>query len=81
MGTDKAMRTRVIAAYDVAGARVAGQLDDLVAFAAELCGTPVALVAAKVGYASPSAFVAAFRREYGDTPRAHFSREPHLTPE
>lgn len=44
MGTDKAMRTRVIAAYDVAGARVAGQLDDLVAFAAELCGTPVALV-------------------------------------
>ena len=41
---DEAIRTRVIAAYDVAGARVAGQLDDLVAFAAELCGTPVALV-------------------------------------
>lgn len=44
-------------------------------------GTPVALVAARVGYASPSAFVAAFRRQYGDTPRAHFSRETQLTPE
>jgi PAS domain S-box-containing protein len=42
--TDEAIRTRVIAAYDVAGARVSGKLDDLVAFAAELCGTPVALV-------------------------------------
>ncbi len=44
LGTDEAIRTRVIASYDVAGARVAGQLDDLVGFAAELCGTPVALV-------------------------------------
>ncbi|MEG3163697.1 PAS domain-containing protein [Sphingomonas sp. PB2P19] len=33
-----------MAAYDVAGARVSGQLDDIVAFAAELCATPVALV-------------------------------------
>ncbi len=42
--TDEAARTRVIAAYDVEGARVAGQLDDLVAFAGELCAAPVALV-------------------------------------
>lgn len=35
-------------------------------------GVPVAVVAARVGYASPSAFVAAFRRETGTTPaRVH----------
>jgi PAS domain S-box-containing protein len=44
MAIDEATRTRVIASYDVAGARIAGQLDDLVAFAAELCAAPVALV-------------------------------------
>ncbi|MEG8057180.1 PAS domain-containing protein [Sphingomonas faeni] len=33
-----------MSAYDVAGARAKGQLDDIVAFAAELCGAPVALL-------------------------------------
>lgn len=41
---DEAERSRVISAYDVAGARAKGQLDDIVAFAAELCGAPVALL-------------------------------------
>lgn len=41
---DEPTRAEVIAAYDVAGARFGGALDDLVAFAAELCGTPTALV-------------------------------------
>jgi PAS domain S-box-containing protein len=41
---DEATRTRVIASYDVAGARAKGQLDDLVSFAAELCGAPIALL-------------------------------------
>lgn len=34
----------MIARYDVDGARDTGALDDLVAFASELCGTPTALV-------------------------------------
>jgi len=37
-------RTEVIGAYDLAGYRESGGLDDLAAFAAELCDTPVALV-------------------------------------
>ena len=41
---DEVTRARVIASYDVAGARAKGQLDDIVSFAAELCDTPVALV-------------------------------------
>jgi len=41
---DEAARARVIASYDVAGARAKGQLDDIVSFAAELCGAPVALL-------------------------------------
>jgi len=41
---DEVERSRVISAYDVAGARAKGQLDDIVAFAAELCGAPVALL-------------------------------------
>ena len=41
---DEAERSRVISAYDVAGARAKGQLDDIVAFAAELCDAPVALL-------------------------------------
>ena len=41
---DEAERSRVIASYDVAGARAEGQLDDIVSFAAELCGAPVALL-------------------------------------
>jgi PAS domain S-box-containing protein len=41
---DEATRARVISSYDVAGARAKGQLDDLVSFAAELCGAPVALL-------------------------------------
>jgi AraC-like DNA-binding protein len=35
---------------------------------------PVAEVAHRVGYASPSAFVAAFAREYGCTPGRHATR-------
>ena len=40
----EADRAAVIRAYDLAGYRDSGQLDDLAAFAAELCGTPIALV-------------------------------------
>jgi AraC-like DNA-binding protein len=35
-------------------------------------GTPVATTAHQVGYANPSAFVAAFRREVGTTPANYF---------
>ncbi len=42
--SDEAERSRVISAYDVAGARAKGQLDDIVSFAAELCQAPVALL-------------------------------------
>jgi AraC-like DNA-binding protein len=35
-------------------------------------GTPVGTVAHQVGYANPSAFVAAFRREVGTTPAGYF---------
>jgi len=35
-------------------------------------GEPVGLVASRVGYDTPSAFVAAFRRETGQTPAAYF---------
>ena len=41
---DETDRARVMALYDLAGARREGALDDLAAFAAELCATPVALV-------------------------------------
>ena len=37
-------------------------------------GTPVSRVAPRVGYETPSAFVAAFRRETGLTPAAYFQR-------
>jgi AraC-like DNA-binding protein len=36
-------------------------------------GTPVGVTAGRVGYATPSAFVAAFRREIGTTPADYFS--------
>jgi AraC-like DNA-binding protein/quercetin dioxygenase-like cupin family protein len=36
-------------------------------------GQPVSRVAARVGYQTPSAFVAAFRRETGQTPASYFS--------
>ena len=42
------------------------------AMAALAAGEPVANVARHVGYESPSAFVAAFRRETGLTPAAYF---------
>ena len=41
---DGTTRSRVIASYDTDGARRDGLLDDIVAFAAELCDAPVALV-------------------------------------
>ncbi|WP_433223483.1 AraC family transcriptional regulator [Dactylosporangium sp. CS-047395] len=41
-------------------------------------GQPVARVAPQVGYATASAFVAAFRRVTGHTPAAYFSRLPTL---
>ena len=37
-------------------------------------GTPVTTVAAELGYASLSAFIAAFRRFHGSTPGAFFDR-------
>lgn len=36
-------------------------------------GVAVATVARQVGYANPSAFIAAFRRVFGVTPRAYFA--------
>jgi AraC-like DNA-binding protein/quercetin dioxygenase-like cupin family protein len=36
-------------------------------------GVPVSRVAARVGYTTTSAFIAAFRRETGSTPRRYFS--------
>ena len=39
-------------------------------------GESTARAAAAVGYANPSAFVAAFRREIGTTPRAYFGKLP-----
>jgi AraC-like DNA-binding protein len=36
----------------------------------------VASVAERVGYATPSAFVAAFRRVTGQTPAAYLARDP-----
>jgi len=44
--TGGAGRARVVAAYDLSGTRHRGDMDDLVSFAAELCGVPVALVTA-----------------------------------
>lgn len=43
-------------------------------------GQPVSRVAGRVGYENPSAFVAAFRRETGQTPAACFRRETGLAP-
>jgi AraC-like DNA-binding protein/quercetin dioxygenase-like cupin family protein len=40
-------------------------------------GQPVSRVAAKVGYDTPSAFVAAFRRETGTTPSRYFTEKSH----
>jgi len=39
-------------------------------------GTPVGATARRVGYATPSAFVAAFRREIGTTPADYFRSRP-----
>ncbi len=44
MSMNEADRAAVIRAYDLAGYRDSGQLDDLAAFASELCDTPIALV-------------------------------------
>ncbi|OWK30917.1 sensor histidine kinase [Sphingomonas mucosissima] len=41
---DETARERILALYDLAGARDDGVLDDLVSFAAELCAAPTALV-------------------------------------
>jgi AraC-like DNA-binding protein len=42
-------------------------------------GQPVSCVADRVGYGAPSAFVAAFRRETGQTPAAYFRDPPGLS--
>jgi len=52
--------------------RVHARLQAAVPLLAE--GMPVARVADRVGYATPSAFVAAFRRVTGRTPAAYFAR-------
>ncbi|MFQ3555686.1 helix-turn-helix transcriptional regulator [Streptomyces gramineus] len=51
--------------------RVHARLQASLAHLAE--GTPVGRVAERVGYATPSAFVAAFRRVTGATPAAYFA--------
>ncbi|GAB3918678.1 AraC family transcriptional regulator [Microlunatus endophyticus] len=43
-------------------------------------GEPVSRVARLVGYATPSAFVAAFRRVTGHTPASYFGRPPQPVP-
>jgi AraC-like DNA-binding protein len=40
----------------------------------------VAGIAARVGYETPSAFIAAFRRETGVTPAAYFGRSGKTEP-
>ncbi|MEU6478572.1 helix-turn-helix transcriptional regulator [Streptomyces sp. NPDC047017] len=52
--------------------RVHARLQAALAHLAE--GAPVARVAERVGYGTPSAFVAAFRRVTGETPAAYFAR-------
>jgi AraC-like DNA-binding protein len=42
-------------------------------------GEPVGRVARRVGYETPSAFIAAFRRETGLTPAAYFAGPPTTT--
>lgn len=54
--------------------RVHARLQSAVAALAD--GGSVASVAGRVGYATPSAFVAAFRRVTGQTPAAYLAREP-----
>jgi AraC-like DNA-binding protein len=39
-------------------------------------GTSVAAVSRAVGYGTPSAFIAAFRRATGSSPAAYFARRP-----
>ncbi|AXK37058.1 helix-turn-helix domain-containing protein [Streptomyces armeniacus] len=41
---------------------------------------PVTRVAHLVGYAGPSAFVEAFRKEYGHTPGRHADRAGYISP-
>ena len=48
------------------------------ALASLATGEPVANVARCVGYESPSAFVAAFRKETGVTPSAYFRSQPSI---
>jgi AraC-like DNA-binding protein len=43
-------------------------------------GMPVATVARRVGYATPSAFVAAFRRVTGTTPGTYFTEPTPRVP-
>ncbi|MEU4085029.1 helix-turn-helix domain-containing protein [Streptomyces aureus] len=52
--------------------RVQARLQAALAHLAE--GTPVSKVAERVGYTTPSAFVAAFRRLTGSTPAAYIAR-------
>lgn len=42
-------------------------------------GGAIATVGRAVGYANPSAFIAAFRRTFGVTPRAYFDASPELS--
>ena len=50
------------------------------ALASLATGEPVANVARCVGYESPSAFVAAFRKETGVTPSAYFKSQSSVVP-
>jgi AraC-like DNA-binding protein len=54
--------------------RVHARLQSAMAYLAD--GLPVVQVADRVGYATPSAFVAAFRRVTGHTPAAYFATVP-----
>ena len=37
------------------------------------CGEPVAIIADALNYASPSSFIAMFRRAFGESPARYFS--------
>ena len=65
---DEIDRARIMAMYDLAGARDAGVLDDLAAFAAELCAVPIALVS--LVEEEHQVFIAKVGLEAAGTPRS-----------
>jgi len=65
---DEIARARVMALYDLAGAREEGALDDIARFAGQLCDTPVALVS--VVEEQFQRFLARVGTDLAETPRS-----------